>query len=63
MVVISAGAFQMGAPPGENERFNVSVNEANHDQPQHQVTFAKPFALGKFDITRAEFAAFAGHSG
>lgn len=59
MVVIPAGTFQMGAPPGENERFNVSVNEANNDQPQHQVTFAKPFALAKFDVTREEFAAFA----
>jgi len=59
MVVIPAGSFQMGAPPGENEHFNVSVNEANRDQPQHQVTFAKPFALAKFDITREEFAAFA----
>ena len=59
MAVIPAGTFQMGAPPGENERFNVSVNEANSDQPQHQVTIAKPFALAKFDVTRAEFAAFA----
>ena len=58
MVVVPAGMFQMGAPPGENERFNVSVNEANYDLPQHQVTFAKPFALAKFDVTRADFAAF-----
>jgi len=59
MVVVPAGSFQMGAPPGENERFNVSINEAKSDQPQHPVTFAKPFALAKFDVTRAEFAAFA----
>jgi formylglycine-generating enzyme required for sulfatase activity/class 3 adenylate cyclase len=59
MVVVPAGTFQMGAPPSENERFNVTVNEANHDQPQHPVTFAKPFALGKFDVTREQFAAFA----
>jgi formylglycine-generating enzyme required for sulfatase activity/class 3 adenylate cyclase len=58
MVVVPAGTFQMGAPPGENERFNVSVNEANYDQPQHQVTIAKPFALAKFDVTRADFATF-----
>jgi sulfatase modifying factor 1 len=59
MVIVPAGAFQMGAPPGENERLNVSINEANRVQPQHAVTFAKPFALAKFDVTRAEFAAFA----
>jgi formylglycine-generating enzyme required for sulfatase activity len=59
MVVIPAGSFQMGAAPGENQRYEVPTNEAGRDEPQHQVTFAKPFALGKFDITRAEFAAFA----
>jgi formylglycine-generating enzyme required for sulfatase activity/class 3 adenylate cyclase len=59
MVVIPAGGFQMGAAPGENQRYEVPTNETGRDEPQHQVTFAKPFALGKFDITRAEFAAFA----
>ena len=63
MVMVPAGTFQMGAPPGENERFNVSVNEANRDQPQHPVTFAKAFALAKFDVTQAEFAAFAKAAG
>jgi formylglycine-generating enzyme required for sulfatase activity/class 3 adenylate cyclase len=63
MVVIPAGSFQMGAAPGENERFQVPTSEANRDQPQHQVTFAKPFALGKFDVTRAQFAAFAKATG
>ena len=58
MVVIPAGSFQMGAPPGENQRFEVPTTEAGRDEPQHQVTFAKPFALAKFDITRAEFIAF-----
>jgi formylglycine-generating enzyme required for sulfatase activity len=59
MVVIPPGKFQMGAAPGENQRFQVPATEAGRDEPQHQVTFAKPFALAKFDITRAEFAAFA----
>jgi formylglycine-generating enzyme required for sulfatase activity/class 3 adenylate cyclase len=63
MVVIPAGSFQMGAAPGENERFEVPTSQANRDQPQHQVTFAKPFALAKFDITRAQFAAFATATG
>jgi formylglycine-generating enzyme required for sulfatase activity/class 3 adenylate cyclase len=59
MVVIPAGSFQMGAAPGENERFEVPTTESGRDQPRHQVTFAKPFALAKFDVTRAQFAAFA----
>jgi formylglycine-generating enzyme required for sulfatase activity/class 3 adenylate cyclase len=59
MVVIPAGSFQMGAAAGEDARYEKPANEADRDQPQHQVTIAKPFALGKFDVTRAEFAAFA----
>jgi formylglycine-generating enzyme required for sulfatase activity/class 3 adenylate cyclase len=59
MVVIPAGSFQMGAAPGENQRYEVPTTESGRDEPQHQVTFAKPFALGKFDVTRAEFAVFA----
>jgi formylglycine-generating enzyme required for sulfatase activity/class 3 adenylate cyclase len=58
MVVIPAGNFQMGAAPGEHERFSVPAIEAGRDQPQHPVTIAKRFALAKFDITRGEFAAF-----
>lgn len=59
MVVIPAGTFQMGAAPGENERYQVPTGEAGRDGPQHPVTLAKPFALAKFDVTRGEFAAFA----
>ena len=63
MVVIPAGSFQMGAAPGENERYEVPTTEAGRDEPRHQVIFSKPFALAKLDITRAEFAAFAHPSG
>jgi formylglycine-generating enzyme required for sulfatase activity len=63
MVVIPAGSFQMGAAPGENARYQVPALDAGRDEPQHSVTFAKPFALGKFDVTRGEFAAFARATG
>jgi formylglycine-generating enzyme len=59
MVVIPAGSFQMGAAPGENQRYQVPALESGADEPQHKVTFAKPFALAKVDITYGEFAAFA----
>jgi formylglycine-generating enzyme required for sulfatase activity len=51
MVVIPAGKFVMGSPPGEAGRFN-------REGPLHSVTFAKPFAMGQFEVTRGEFAAF-----
>jgi len=63
MVVIPAGSFMMGAAPGENERYQVPTTETIRDEPQHRVTIAKPFALAKFDVTRAEFAAFAHPTG
>ena len=51
MVVVPAGAFTMGS----------WVGEQGHDadeSPSHPVTIKKPFALGRFAVTRGEFAAF-----
>ena len=47
MVAIPAGSFMMGSPPSEAQRgFN--------EEPQHQVTIARKFAAGKFEVTFAE---------
>src|SRR4051812_28905464 len=51
MVVIPAGAFQMGSPESEKDRLD-------NESPLHRVTI-KPFALGKFELTVAQFATFA----
>jgi formylglycine-generating enzyme required for sulfatase activity len=51
MVVVPAGQFLMGSPN----------NEEGHrywENPQRKVRVSKPFAIGKFPITRAEFSAF-----
>lgn len=59
MVVIPSGSFVMGSPAAEPGR---QVNE----DPEHLVTIEKPFALGRYPVTRGEFAAFAketGHEG
>jgi formylglycine-generating enzyme required for sulfatase activity len=50
MVVIPAGSFTMGAPPGEEGR-------DGDEGPQRQVTFARPFALGCYTVTFAEWDA------
>jgi formylglycine-generating enzyme required for sulfatase activity len=44
MVVVAAGAFTMGSPPGETGR-------AANESPQHKVTIAAPFAVSKYDVT------------
>jgi formylglycine-generating enzyme required for sulfatase activity len=50
MVVIPAGSFQMGAPDDEPDR---NANEG----PQRLVTIGRPLAVGKFEVTFAEWQA------
>jgi formylglycine-generating enzyme required for sulfatase activity/uncharacterized caspase-like protein len=51
MVVVPAGHFTMGSPTGEKER-------SDAEGPRHEVTIGKTFAVGRFAITRGEFATF-----
>jgi formylglycine-generating enzyme required for sulfatase activity len=48
MVVVPAGEFTMGSPNTEMYRGS---------EPQHRVSFAKPFALGKYEVTFDEWQA------
>lgn len=50
MVVVPAGQFAMGS---EDSELGHNANEA----PQHKVTFARPFAIGKYEVTFAEWDA------
>jgi len=50
MVVVPAGEFTMGSPPNEAER-------SSDEGPQRKVTLAKPFGVGKFEVTFAEWDA------
>jgi formylglycine-generating enzyme required for sulfatase activity len=55
MVVVPAGIFMMGSPETEPERESW---QKGSESPQHPVTIAKPFAVGRHLVTRAQFAAF-----
>ena len=46
MVVVPAGEFMMGSQYGEDI-----------ERPAHMVTIPKPFAVGKFEVTFAEWDA------
>jgi formylglycine-generating enzyme required for sulfatase activity len=49
-VLIPAGSFVMGSPPGEAKTEKESVLEK-----QHKVTISEPFYLGKFELTQAQY--------
>ena len=51
LVVIPAGTFVMGSPEDEAERTKA-------EGPQHRVTFATPFALGRYPVTFEEYDHF-----
>jgi formylglycine-generating enzyme required for sulfatase activity len=46
MVVVPAGHFLMGSPAGKG---------ADDEHPPHSVTFTRPFAIGKFEVTYDQF--------
>jgi formylglycine-generating enzyme required for sulfatase activity len=56
MVVIPAGQFLMGSPKGEKDR-------VSNEGPQHKVTIADRFALGRYPVTVGEYRAFVEASG
>jgi formylglycine-generating enzyme required for sulfatase activity len=50
MVVVPAGSFTMGSPASED-------GHQSHESPQHPVTFARQFAVGRFAVTFDEWDA------
>src|SRR5436305_10409346 len=61
MVVIPAGSFTMGSSAEEKSwaaSHGGSMEAVADEAPQHQVSLPS-FALGKYDVTRGEYSAFA----
>jgi formylglycine-generating enzyme required for sulfatase activity len=52
MVVVPAGEFMMGSPESEKEQYD-------NEGPVHRVSVRQPFAIGKNEVTRGQFTAFA----
>jgi formylglycine-generating enzyme required for sulfatase activity len=48
MIVVPAGKFTMGSPETEKDR-------SKDEGPQHEVAIVKPFAVGRTDVTFAEW--------
>ena len=56
MVVVPAGRFTMGSPESEE-------GHSHGESPQHEVRISKPFAVGRFSVTFAEWDACADAGG
>lgn len=56
MVVVPSGRFLMGSPEDEPER-------SASDNPIHEVNVSEPFCVGRYAVTRREFAQFVDASG
>ena len=54
MLIIPAGSFLMGSPKGEGH---------DDERPQHKVTIAQPFAMGRYAVSFDEYDAFCRASG
>ena len=58
MVVVKQGRFTMGARAGEEGRENLPNELRGLSVPQHLIKIQHKFAIGKFDVTRDEYAQF-----
>src|SRR6185312_10660546 len=56
MRALPAGGFIMGSPEREAGR-------GSAEGPRHRVVIPRPFAIGLYDVTRAQFAVFARETG
>ena len=67
MVVVPSGEFMMGTAQAEIDALckecTAAAESFRREGPQHKVTIAKPFAVGRFPVTRGEFAVFVRETG
>ena len=53
MIVVPTGSYEMGSPSKSGE-----AGRKPNERPAHQVTLEHPFAVGVYEVTRAEFGRF-----
>src|SRR5690349_12509280 len=56
MIVVPAGTFTIGSPASEPGR-------QQDEGPQTQVRIGRPFAVGKYEVTRAQYETFLSDTG
>lgn len=63
LVQIAPGQFAMGADVEEPRRLGLPEYWVKREQPRHTVRVERGFAIGRYEVTRGEFAAFARETG
>lgn len=63
LIRIRPGSFAMGSTAEESAAAQVRPDRAAAEQPKHEVRIAQSFAIGKYEITVAEFDVFARATG
>jgi formylglycine-generating enzyme required for sulfatase activity len=58
IVVIPAGTFTMGSTPEETKAANLRPDISPREWPARTVTIPNAFGIGRFEITRAQYAIF-----
>ena len=62
MVEIPPGSFMMGITQAETKREGGNEWD-DHSRPRHRVTIANPFWLGRYPVTRGQYAVFVAATG
>ncbi len=57
LVIVPPGEFRMGTPLG------IPLDNETGEQPPIQMTIPTAYALGRYEVTRGQFQAFAGDTG
>jgi formylglycine-generating enzyme required for sulfatase activity len=52
-IAVPAGNFMMGAGAGDRDAYD-------SERPQHRVTISRPFSIGKYEVTQAQWEAVMG---
>ena len=60
---IPAGRFAMGSPPAETDGRGWPAQTGGNERPVHEVAIGAAFALGKYEVTRGQYAAFIAATG
>lgn len=58
MVSIPLGSFVIGMAPGQEANMNFNEEWRKRHLPQQRIRISKAFSMGKYEVTRGEYAAF-----